>query len=45
LLIAASRPKVNAAFAMLEEKAALRRSGKDLICDLDLLARLACAEA
>lgn len=44
LLIAASRPKVNAAFAVLEEKAALRRSGKDLICDLDLLARLACAE-
>jgi CRP-like cAMP-binding protein len=44
LLIAASRPKINAAFAVLEEKRAIRREGKDLACDLDRLARLAGVE-
>jgi CRP-like cAMP-binding protein len=41
LIIAASRPKINAAFASLEEKSAIRREGKGLACDLDRLARLA----
>ena len=44
LIIAASRPKINAAFAVLEEKSAIRRAGKDLACDLDRLARLAGVE-
>jgi CRP-like cAMP-binding protein len=44
LIIAASRPKINAAFALLEEKSAIRREGKDLACDLDRLARVAGVE-
>jgi CRP-like cAMP-binding protein len=44
LIIAASRPKTNAAFALLEEKRAIRREGKDLACDLDRLARIAGVE-
>jgi CRP-like cAMP-binding protein len=44
LIIAVSRPKVNAAFALLEEKGALRREGKDIACDLNKLARLAGVE-
>jgi len=44
LIIAASRPKVSTAFAILEEKRAIRREGKDLVCDLDRLARLAGVE-
>jgi CRP/FNR family transcriptional regulator, cyclic AMP receptor protein len=44
LIIAASRPKVSAAFAALEDKGAIHRDGKTVGCDLERLARLACVE-
>ena len=40
LLLGASRPKVNAALAMLESTGAVKRTGPDMICDRQLLASL-----
>lgn len=41
LLIGASRPKVNAALALLEDGGAIERSDKQLICDIDELETIA----
>ena len=41
LLLGASRPKVNAALAVLESTGAVQRSGQVLVCDRELLGRLA----
>ncbi len=41
LLIGASRPKVNAALALLEGGGAIERSDKQLVCDLDELENIA----
>jgi CRP/FNR family transcriptional regulator, cyclic AMP receptor protein len=41
LLLGASRPKVNAALAMLESEGAVRRTGQDLVCDRAILSNLA----
>lgn len=40
-LIGASRPKVNVAFSALEERGAIRRRGKMLVCRLDALNEIA----
>ena len=37
LLVGASRPKVNAALALLEAEGAIERKGQDVICDIDAL--------
>ena len=44
LLIGASRPKVNAALVLLEERGAFKRSGGSLDCDLDILREIAAAD-
>ena len=44
LLLGASRPKVNKALATLEEAAAVRRNGAELICDLEMLRAYAATE-
>lgn len=41
LLLGASRPKVNAALAMLENEGAVKRTGQDLVCDRAILSILA----
>lgn len=41
LLLGASRPKVNAALAVLESAGAVQRSGQVLVCDREMLGRLA----
>ncbi len=41
LLLGASRPKVNAALAMLESAGAVQRTGQDLDCDREILSNLA----
>ena len=41
LLLGASRPKVNAALAVLESAGAVQRSGQDLVCEREMLGRLA----
>jgi CRP/FNR family cyclic AMP-dependent transcriptional regulator len=41
LLVGASRPKVNAALALLEAEGAIERKGQDVICDVDSLSALA----
>jgi CRP/FNR family transcriptional regulator, cyclic AMP receptor protein len=41
LLLGASRPKVNAALAMLESTGAVQRAGQDLVCDRAILGSLA----
>ena len=40
-LIGASRPKVNAAFGVLEERNAIRRNGRKLVCRREVLEELA----
>ncbi len=40
-LIGASRPKVNLAFSALEERGAIRRAGKKLVCRLGTLSEIA----
>jgi CRP/FNR family transcriptional regulator, cyclic AMP receptor protein len=41
LLLGASRPKVNAAIAMLDSAGAVQRAGQDLVCDRAILSTLA----
>jgi len=41
LLIGASRPKVNIALTLLEEMGAIKRSGTKLVCDTNVLERVA----
>jgi CRP/FNR family transcriptional regulator, cyclic AMP receptor protein len=41
LLVGASRPKVNAALALLEAEGAIQRKGQDVICDMVSLSDLA----
>ncbi|MEQ1669548.1 MAG: Crp/Fnr family transcriptional regulator [Hyphomicrobium sp.] len=41
LLVGASRPKVNAALALLEAEGAIERKGQEVICDIDGLSALA----
>jgi CRP/FNR family transcriptional regulator, cyclic AMP receptor protein len=41
LLVGASRPKVNAALALLEAEGAITRKGQDVICNVDSLSALA----
>ena len=41
LLLGASRPKVNAALAVLESAGAVQRSGQDIVCEREMLGRLA----
>ena len=41
LLVGASRPKVNAALALLESGGAIERKGQDVICNIDSLTTLA----
>jgi CRP/FNR family cyclic AMP-dependent transcriptional regulator len=41
LLIGASRPKVNAALALLQDSGAIERSEKSMICDIDELENIA----
>ncbi len=41
LLIGASRPKVNAALALLQDSGAIERNEKSLICDIDELENIA----
>lgn len=41
LLVGASRPKVNAAIALLEAEGAITRKGQDVICDVERLSALA----
>lgn len=41
LLIGASRPKVNAAIALLEAEGAITRKGQDVVCDVESLSALA----
>ena len=40
LLVGASRPKVNAALALLEAEGAIERKGQDVNCDLERLSGL-----
>jgi CRP/FNR family transcriptional regulator, cyclic AMP receptor protein len=44
LLIGASRPKVNTALTVLEERGAFSREGARLVCDTDVLRDIAAAE-
>lgn len=44
LLVGATRPKVNAALAQLEESEAITREGSRLMCDLDILKALAASD-
>jgi CRP-like cAMP-binding protein len=44
MLLGASRPKVNAALAALEDAGAVRRDGIEFICDLEMLTACAAAE-
>lgn len=44
LLIGASRPKVNAAFALLEAEGAFKRDGQSLLCSVAALMRCAARE-
>ena len=41
LLVGASRPKVNAAIALLEADGAITRKGQDVVCDVESLSALA----
>ena len=40
LLVGASRPKVNAALALLESEGAITRKGTDIVCDVDALGNI-----
>ena len=40
LLVGASRPKVNAALALLESEGAITRRGTDIICDVAALGNI-----
>lgn len=44
MLVGASRPKVNAALAELEDAGAVRRDGQTVFCDLDMLNAYAASE-
>ena len=41
LLVGASRPKVNAALALLEAEGAITRKGQNIVCDIETLSGLA----
>ena len=44
-ILGASRPKLNRALANLEEDGAIRRDGKQLVCDIEALQAIAAADA